>query len=38
MKAGRIQVGVVNEPLVTQGNRDGIWGEPIYSVSVELGP
>ena len=38
MKAGRIQVGVVNEPLVTQGIRDSIWGEPIYAVPVELGP
>lgn len=38
VKAGRIGVGVVNEPLVTQGIRDGIWGEPIYNVPAELGP
>ena len=38
MKAGRIQVGIVNEPLITQGIRDSIWGEPIYAVPLELGP
>jgi NitT/TauT family transport system substrate-binding protein len=38
IKAGQAQIGVVNEPLVTQGIRNGIWGEPIYNVPRELGP
>ena len=37
-KAGQVQFGVVNEPLVTRGIRSGIWGEPIYNMPVELGP
>jgi NitT/TauT family transport system substrate-binding protein len=37
-KAGQVQLGVVNEPLVTRGIRSGIWGEPVYNVPVELGP
>jgi NitT/TauT family transport system substrate-binding protein len=37
-KAGQVQFGVVNEPLVTRGIRSGIWGEPVYNVPVELGP
>jgi NitT/TauT family transport system substrate-binding protein len=37
-KAGRVQLGVLNEPLVTQGIRNGIWGEPIYNVPAPLGP
>lgn len=38
IKANQVQLGVVNEPLVTQGIRNGIWGEPIYKTPVELGP
>lgn len=38
VKAGQVQLGVVNEPLVTQGIRGGIWGEPVYDIPTELGP
>lgn len=38
IKSNQVQFGVVNEPLVTQGIRNGIWGEPIYKTPVELGP
>jgi NitT/TauT family transport system substrate-binding protein len=37
-KSRQVQLGVVNEPLVTQGIRGGIWGEPVYNVPRELGP
>jgi NitT/TauT family transport system substrate-binding protein len=38
IKSNQVQFGVVNEPLVTQGIRNGIWGEPVYKTPVELGP
>lgn len=38
IKAGQVQLGVVNEPLVSQGIHTGIWGEPVYNVPAELGP
>ena len=37
-KAGQVELGVVNEPLVTRGIRSGIWGEPVYNIPLELGP
>jgi NitT/TauT family transport system substrate-binding protein len=38
IKVGQAQIGVSNEPIVTQGIRAGLWGEPIYNVPKELGP
>lgn len=38
IKAGQVQLGVVNEPLISQGIHSGIWGEPVYNVPAELGP
>jgi NitT/TauT family transport system substrate-binding protein len=38
IKVGQSQVGLINEPAITQGIRAGIWGEPIYNVPKELGP
>lgn len=38
IKAGQIQVATANEPVITQGIRAGIWGEPIYSIPKEMGP
>lgn len=38
VKSNQVLFGVVNEPLVTQGIRNGIWGEPIYNIPTELGP
>jgi NitT/TauT family transport system substrate-binding protein len=31
-------IGCSTEPFVTQGVRQGIWGEPFYNVPKELGP
>jgi NitT/TauT family transport system substrate-binding protein len=32
------QIGEANEPYVTQGVRQGIWGEPFLNIPKELGP
>jgi NitT/TauT family transport system substrate-binding protein len=31
-------IGCVTEPFITQGIRNGTWGEPFYNVPKELGP
>ncbi|MGZ7445624.1 ABC transporter substrate-binding protein [Paenibacillus sp. TH7-28] len=31
-------IAVVTEPMLTQGIKEGIWGEPFYNVPQELGP
>ena len=38
VSAGQAQIAVTTEPVLTQGIRQGIWGEPFYSVPAELGP
>jgi NitT/TauT family transport system substrate-binding protein len=38
VKAGQATIGVVTEPMVTQGIRSGLWGEPFFNVPKELGP
>jgi NitT/TauT family transport system substrate-binding protein len=38
VKVGQAQVAVLNEPGVTQGERAGIWGEPILNIPRSLGP
>lgn len=38
VKAGQAQIAAVTEPIVTQGIRQGIWGEPFFNVPKELGP
>jgi NitT/TauT family transport system substrate-binding protein len=38
VKSGRAEIGVTSEPLLTQGIRDGFWGEPIINIPKELGP
>jgi NitT/TauT family transport system substrate-binding protein len=38
IKAGQVQIATANEPVITQGIRGGIWGEPIYSIPKEMGP
>ena len=38
MRNRQAQIGVATEPFVTQGVRQGIWGEPVYNVPKELGP
>ena len=37
VKARQVDIAVLNEPLVTQGIRGGLWGEPIFNVPRELG-
>src|SRR5579883_3660 len=38
VRGHQAQIGVASEPFVTQGVRQGIWGEPFYNVTKELGP
>ena len=38
VKGGQAVIGVVTEPMVTQGIRSGLWGEPFFNVPKELGP
>jgi NitT/TauT family transport system substrate-binding protein len=38
VKSGQAQIGCTLEPFLTQGIRQGIWGEPFYNVPKELGP
>jgi NitT/TauT family transport system substrate-binding protein len=38
VKSGQAQIGVSNEPMITQGIRQGFWSEPFYSIPKELGP
>ncbi|MBV8535193.1 MAG: ABC transporter substrate-binding protein [Alphaproteobacteria bacterium] len=36
--AGQIDIGVITDPLLTQGMRNGTWQAPFYNVPKELGP
>lgn len=38
VKAGKADIGVGGEPFITQGIKQGFWGEPFYNVPKELGP
>jgi NitT/TauT family transport system substrate-binding protein len=38
VKGGQATIGVVTEPMIVQGIRAGLWGEPFFSVPQELGP
>jgi NitT/TauT family transport system substrate-binding protein len=38
VKSAQAQIGVSTEPMVTQGVRQGFWGEPFYNVPREFGP
>jgi len=38
IKVGQVQIANTYEPLLTQGVRQGIWGQPFYSVPKEMGP
>jgi NitT/TauT family transport system substrate-binding protein len=38
VKGGQATIGVVTEPMITQGIRSGLWGEPFYNVPQQLGP
>jgi NitT/TauT family transport system substrate-binding protein len=38
VKNKQAQIGCNTEPFITQGIRNGTWGEPFYNVPKELGP
>jgi len=38
VRSKQAQIGEANEPYVTQGVRQGIWGEPFLNIPKELGP
>ncbi len=38
VRGGQATIGVVTEPMITQGIRSGLWGEPFFNVPKELGP
>lgn len=38
VKAGRADIGIATEPLITKGVVQKIWQEPFYNVPKELGP
>lgn len=37
IKKGEADIGVVSEPIMTQGIEEGIWSEPIVNIPAELG-
>ena len=37
IKKGEAEIGVVSEPVLTQGIEEGIWSEPIDNIPEELG-
>jgi NitT/TauT family transport system substrate-binding protein len=38
VKAGAADIAAISEPNLTQGIRNGLWGEPFYNVPKEFGP
>jgi NitT/TauT family transport system substrate-binding protein len=38
VKAKRAEIGCTTEPFVTQGERIGVWGEPIINIPKMMGP
>ena len=38
VRGKQAQIGEATEPYVTQGVRNGIWGEPFLNIPKELGP
>ena len=38
VKAASAPIGVLTEPLITQGIKLGFWSEPFFNVPKELGP
>jgi NitT/TauT family transport system substrate-binding protein len=38
VKIGKAVIGVTTEPMITQGVKQGFWGEPFYNIPKELGP
>ena len=38
IRGGQATIGVSTEPMITQGIRQNLWGEPFFNVPQELGP
>jgi NitT/TauT family transport system substrate-binding protein len=38
VKGGQATIAVSTEPMITQGIRSGLWGEPFFNVPKEFGP
>jgi NitT/TauT family transport system substrate-binding protein len=38
VKGGQATIGVTTEPMITQGIRSGLWGEPFFNIPKEMGP
>jgi NitT/TauT family transport system substrate-binding protein len=38
VRGGQATIGVTTEPMIMQGIRIGLWGEPFFNVPKELGP
>jgi NitT/TauT family transport system substrate-binding protein len=38
VRGGQAKIGVVTEPMIAQGKKQGLWGEPFFNVPKELGP
>jgi NitT/TauT family transport system substrate-binding protein len=38
LKTGQTQIGALNEPFITRGIKEGIFGEPFINIPRELGP
>jgi NitT/TauT family transport system substrate-binding protein len=38
IRGGRAKIGVTTEPMIAQGIKLGLWGEPFFNVPKEMGP
>ncbi len=38
VRSGQAKIGVTTEPMIAQGIKLGLWGEPFFNVPKELGP
>ena len=38
IRGGQAKIGVTTEPMIAQGIKLGLWGEPFFNVPKELGP
>ena len=38
VRGGQAKIGVTTEPMIAQGIKQGLWGEPFFNVPKELGP
>jgi NitT/TauT family transport system substrate-binding protein len=38
IRGGQAKIGITTEPMIAQGIKLGLWGEPFFNVPKELGP